>query len=105
MDTGGHSLSHTVFAFERHPAGELPRQSLPLARLLLRLQPLFILRLLLRRPARHPAVPAALAADSPAKAAQRRLPFPLDRGGPPPTEDPRSLVEANLGLAQETKKN
>lgn len=76
-----------------HPAGDLPGQPLPLAQLLLRAQPLPVLRLLLGGAALHPALPAAAEADPPADAAQRPLPRPLDRGGPPATEGPGSLVK------------
>ena len=72
---------------QRHPAGDVPGQPRALARLLLCVQPLPVLRLLPGGPARHPPLPAAAAAHPSAGPAQRLSRRRLAGGGPSVPED------------------
>lgn len=75
--------------FQGHPAGNFPWNSFPLEKFLVRVQPLPVPGLLPGGAALHPALPIPAAPHPPLAAPHWILPVPLDRGGDPPTENPR----------------
>lgn len=102
MDPWSNPLQDPLFTLKRYPAGGLPGQSRPLAGLLLRVQPLPVLRLLPRGPARHPPLPAAAPAHPPARAPRRRGRGALAGGGTSGPEERGRLVRSRRWSARKT---